>query len=116
MRIVIADDDSAVRELARVHLELAGHEIVGEADDGSEALRLVEQLHPDILVLDMMMPSVTGRGVLRTLAAGATSIIPAVVAYSAAHNEVAAAIELGADAAVLKNGDLTELVQAVDAF
>jgi chemotaxis response regulator CheB len=49
-----------VRDLVRVRLERAGHEIVGEATTGREAIGVVAALTPDVVVLDVMMPEMTG--------------------------------------------------------
>jgi DNA-binding NarL/FixJ family response regulator len=61
IRVVIADDHSLARRGIRSILEKSGWiEVVGEARDGEEALALVEQLHPDVLVLDYEMPRLNG--------------------------------------------------------
>ena len=66
MTIVLADDHPVVRGGLRALLEVElGAQIVGEAADGLAALRLVEQLHPDLLVLDLMMPGLSGLEVMR---------------------------------------------------
>jgi len=112
VRVLIAEDDEAVRELIRINIELAGHEVVGEATNGREALDLLQAERPDVLILDMMMPNMNGREVLEELCKaeydGTT-----VLAFSAAPTELDRAIELGADAAVLKTGDFDMLVDAL---
>ena len=70
VRILVADDNSAVRaQLARAIAAQADLELAGEAADGEEALRLVERLQPDLLLLDIVMPRLDGFGVLEALAA-----------------------------------------------
>jgi response regulator NasT len=66
-RIVVADDEAVIRMGVRCILEDAGHEIVGEASSGSEALRLVKELAPDLVLLDIRMPSMDGVEVARRL-------------------------------------------------
>ena len=62
LRVLVADDDAAVLA-AMVELCTAlGHEVVAEARDGAEALERVAQTHPDLLLLDIEMPSLTGLG------------------------------------------------------
>ncbi|MBT9589236.1 response regulator transcription factor [bacterium] len=61
MRILIADDHSVVRQGLRMFLELdAEIEVVGEARNGEEAMQLVEQLRPDVVLMDVLMPKVDG--------------------------------------------------------
>ncbi len=61
IRVLLADDHAVVRKGIREFLEEAGDiEVIAEAGDGREALRLVEQHRPDVAVLDIRMPEVTG--------------------------------------------------------
>jgi DNA-binding NarL/FixJ family response regulator len=61
IRIVIADDHSVVRQGLRMFLGLDPElEVVGEAADGAEALRLVHELHPDVVLMDLLMPVMDG--------------------------------------------------------
>jgi DNA-binding NarL/FixJ family response regulator len=68
IRVVLADDHQIVRQGVRALLERQGFEIVGEAEDGNEATRLVSQLHPDVAVLDIAMPSLNGIDAAREIA------------------------------------------------
>ena len=112
-QVVVADDDDGVRTLLRFNLELEGHEVVGEAADGSEALEVTCQQRPDVLVLDMMMPGKNGADVLRALSEYSRPDRPCVVAYSASPSHLELAGELGADRTVLKSGDMTDLLSVV---
>ena len=67
-RVLVVDDDPAVVRFAEVDLESSGHE-VRSAADGAEALAAVEAEHPDVVVLDVMMPILDGWGVLERLKA-----------------------------------------------
>ena len=61
IRILIADDHSVVRQGLRMFLELdAEIEVVGEAKNGEEAIQLVEQLRPDVVLMDLLMPKIDG--------------------------------------------------------
>ena len=113
VRVLIAEDDEAVRYLIRLNLELAGHDVVGEAESGKEALDQLADAKPDVLVLDMMMPGMNGREVLLQLADAIDQKVPMVIAFSAAPTELDRAMELGANAAVLKTGDFDMLVDAM---
>lgn len=64
IRILIADDDDGMRLIMRRFVEKAGgFQIVGEAKDGRELIRLNEQTHPQVILLDVEMPVNDGRGV-----------------------------------------------------
>ena len=82
-RVVLADDHPIVRASIRRLLEKADDiEVVGEAGDGIETIRLVEELAPDVLLLDVEMPGMKGFEVARRLmAAGASVRILALSAY-----------------------------------
>jgi DNA-binding NarL/FixJ family response regulator len=82
-RVVLADDHPIVRASIRRLLEKAGDiEVVGEAGNGIETIRLVEELSPDVLLLDVEMPGMKGFEVARRLrAAGTTVRILALSAY-----------------------------------
>ena len=83
IRVLLADDHPVTRDGIRNLLEKApGLVVVGEAGNGIEALRLVEELAPDVLLLDMEMPGLKGIDVARQLqAAGSTVRILALSAY-----------------------------------
>lgn len=58
--ILVVDDDDAIREVATVALQLIGHWSVHTAHSGTEAFRMARELQPDVMLLDVMMPSVDG--------------------------------------------------------
>ncbi len=60
LRILLADDHVVVRQGLRTLLERNGFEVVGEADDGQQAIQLAEKFHPDAAVLDVAMPVLNG--------------------------------------------------------
>ena len=114
--ILLVDDHSVVRRGLRAVLEaVPDFRVVGETGDGLEAVRLVEELRPQILVLDLMMPGVGGLEVARQV----THRFPAtrVVILSMHANEayVLEALRNGARGYVLKDAGGGELVQAVRA-
>jgi two-component system response regulator AlgR len=87
MRVLIVDDEPPARERLRSMLaESDGFDVVGEADHGEQALRLVDSLAPDIVLLDVRMPGVDGLEVARHLATAAT---PPAVIFTTAFDEYA---------------------------
>ena len=67
-RILVADDASFMRQMIREIVEAEGHEVVGEASDGIEAVEGFKELHPDLVTMDIVMPRRSGidavRGIL----------------------------------------------------
>ena len=59
-RILIADDTAMFRAMLRDSLERAGYEVVGEAQNGAEAIELFEELGPDLVAMDLVMPETNG--------------------------------------------------------
>jgi DNA-binding NarL/FixJ family response regulator len=79
--VVIVDDDSGFRSLARALLEAEGFDVVGEADDGASALAAVDLLHPRVVLLDIQLPGIDGFEVAERLAGAGDP--PVVVLVSA---------------------------------
>jgi DNA-binding NarL/FixJ family response regulator len=67
--VLIVDDHPSFRATARAMLELEGYEVVGEAEDGAAAVRAVEELRPDIVLLDVQLPDIDGFEVTNRLQA-----------------------------------------------
>ena len=77
--LLVADDDEDILTLVQLRLSRSGYEVV-VARDGEEALRLAQERHPDLAVLDWMMPKASGIEVLRAIRADAgTADIPVVL-------------------------------------
>ncbi len=68
LRVILADDHLLVRQGLRLVLEKEQIEVLGEASDGLEAIRLIQELRPEIAVLDLDMPGLDGLAVLREAA------------------------------------------------
>ncbi|MEI6776159.1 MAG: response regulator transcription factor [Chloroflexales bacterium] len=114
--IVLADDHPIVRQGIRTLLTAEpGYQVVGESADGLAAVRLVEQLQPAVLVVDLMMPGINGLEVTRRVCALPSP--PQVIVLSMHADEVYVldALRNGAAAYVLKENDTAQLISAVRA-
>jgi two-component system, NarL family, response regulator NreC len=112
--IVLADDHDVVRRGLQFILETeSDFDVVGEAADGLETVRIVEQLQPDVLVVDVMMPGLSGLEVSRRVAEVAPHTNVVVVSMYANEAYVMEAIQSGAKGYVLKNSTQDELIPAV---
>ena len=78
--VLIVDDHPSFRASARMLLEAEGFDVVGEANDGLSALRAVEELRPDVVLLDVQLPDIDGREVAVRLSANGSA--PAIVLTS----------------------------------
>ena len=65
--ILIVDDHPSFRRCARVLLEEDGFAVIGEAEDGADALQAIDRLHPDVVLLDVQLPDMDGFAVLERL-------------------------------------------------
>ena len=114
--IVLADDHQIVRQGLRRLLEAeAGFAVVGEASDGLEVADLVERLRPNVLVLDLMMPGLSGLDVTRQVVRRSPRTRVAILSMYSSVAYVAEALRNGAMAYVLKDAGGGELIGAIRA-
>jgi NarL family two-component system response regulator LiaR len=114
IRVILADDHAVVRQGIRRFLEEAGDiDVVAEASDGAEAVRLVEEHRPDVAVLDIRMPEVTGVEATRRIKARFPDTRVLVLTAYDDDPYVFALLEAGADGYVLKTASADQLVDAV---
>lgn len=113
VRVLLADDHAMVRLGFRLLLEGAGAEVIGEAANGEEALRLYAELHPDVLTMDVSMPGMGGLAALERLLAWDARA--RVVMLSAHCDEVVPtrALKLGARGYLCKQAAPEEFLKAV---
>ena len=111
---LVVDDDPDIALVCSLHLEGAGFEVV-EANNGQQALELAAVKHPDVVVLDYMLPDLDGVEVLRRLKADEdTAAIPVLMLTARTHKkDQAAAWEAGASDFMVKPFDGKEFVKAV---
>jgi len=113
IRLLLADDHALVRQSLKTLLEEEGFEVVGEASDGQSALEQTRSLEPDIVVMDIGMPTRNGLDAARAirLSCPATKII--VVTQHEEEGFIAAAVEAGVKGYILKSQTATELINAI---
>ena len=114
IRVVIADDHPAFRAGLRLMLsDVAGIEVVGEAQDGLDAIATVEELVPDVVVMDLRMPGVDGIQATRRLRDSARSTAVIVITMLEDDESLFAAMRAGARGYLLKGSEQDEIERAV---
>ncbi len=113
-KIILADDHPIVRRGLRAVLEAEkGFTLIAEAGDGLEAVRMVENLQPDILIADMMMPGLTGLEVTRQVKHRVPNTKVIILSMHATESYVLEALRNGANGYVLKDSAAEELIRAI---
>jgi DNA-binding NarL/FixJ family response regulator len=114
IRICLVEDQTIVREGIRALLRLSGDmEVVAEASDGAEAIEIIEQAKPDVVLLDLRMPKLDGVGVLRTLRERG-AIPPALILTTFDDDAMLFdAVRAGAKGWLLKDVSLQRLTNAI---
>ena len=112
-RIVIAEDEAIIRMDLREMLEEEGYEVVGEAADGDDAMRLAEQLRPDLVILDIVMPETDGLTAAEHIVEQELAAVLILTAFSH-RDKVARATRAGVMAYLVKPFDKSDLVPAIE--
>ena len=116
IRVAIADDNAQLREMVSQFLaRQSGMEICGTASNGVEAIRLVQEQEPDVLICDLIMPQMDGYTVLERLSAMELNKRPCVIALTALGRDdfIARAVDLGVSYYMVKPFDMTVLAQRI---
>jgi DNA-binding NarL/FixJ family response regulator len=115
LRVLLADDQPAILRMVRMILGEHSHlEVVGEAADGAEAVSMVATLKPDVVVLNVMMPKMSGFEAARQIHAQAPAVSIVILSTHKDDQFIAAARESGATGYVEKQFAGTELVNAIN--
>ena len=115
IRVVVSDDHPVVREGLRSYLESQGFDVVGEAGDGEEAIRVVRDVRPDVLLTDLVMPDVDGIEAIRRLRSEGQPVGILVLTSFSGSDQVIPAIQAGADGYLLKDSGPAALGDAIRA-
>jgi two-component system response regulator NreC len=113
IRVILADDHLIVRQGLRLVLEKEQIEVLGEASDGVEAIRLIQELLPEIAVLDLDMPGLDGLAVLREAARLSPQTRAIILTRHMEEPYAVEALRIGARGYVLKTQATTDLVAAI---
>lgn len=117
IRILIADDHPVFRQgLVSIFRTQPGFNIVGQASDGRQALQLLGDLSPDVLLLDLIMPGLGGLETLRELSSAGTPVRTIVLTASIAKEQIAQALQLGARGIVLKEAPTEIIFESIRAI
>ena len=111
-RLLVVDDDPTIREMLDMVLVSEGYEVV-TAPHGAAALRLLDQIHPDVIVLDMKMPVMDGWQFLRQYRQRPDPKAPVVV-LTAAQDDKRRAADVGANAYLAKPFAIDDLIRTLD--
>ena len=114
IRVLLVDDQNLVRQGVRSLLSLAeGIEVIGEASDGKQALEVIPKLNPDVVLMDMRMPVMSGLEALQALAR--TQSLPPTIILTTFDDDqlVLAGIKAGARGYLLKDVSLEQLAEAI---
>jgi DNA-binding NarL/FixJ family response regulator len=114
VRVVIADDHRLFRRgIAALLAAVEGVEVVGEAADGEQAVRLAVEVRPDVVLMDLQMPGAPGLDAIRRIRARAPEVHALVLTMFDDDDSVFAALRAGARGYVLKDADGDELVRSI---
>ena len=116
VRIVIADDHGSLRDLLRVAFELAGIAVVGETGNGDDAVTLVDEVDPDVVLMDVTMPGLDGITATRMIRDRHPGTLVVILTMHDDTTLVVNAVRAGAAAYLTKGYDIEEVVQTVRAL
>ena len=116
IRVLIADDHQVVRQGLRTFLELHDDiQVVGEAGDGLVAVEMAQQLHPDVILMDLVMPRLDGISATRQVKSSAVDIKVIALTSFTEDDKIFPAIQAGASSYLLKDISPDNLVEAIRA-
>jgi DNA-binding NarL/FixJ family response regulator len=115
VRVLVVDDHPIWRDGAARDLAEAGYDVVGTAGNGAQALRVAAATRPQVVLLDLHLPDLSGAEVTRQLLAVSPSVRVLMLSASGERQDVLDAVTAGASGYLLKSAQLAELVAAVRA-
>ena len=113
VRVVIADDHAMVREALRQAFERAGFAVVGEAADGEEAVAQAERHQPDVVLMDLSMPVLSGVAAAKRISGLVPSSAVVILSMLSDDTAVCSALAAGARGYLIKDSTMTDIVESV---
>lgn len=113
-RVLVVDDALLFQAALSAALDNAGFEVVGQADNGMAAVALAKDLQPDVVVLDVLMPGLSGLDVLDQILGAAADSRVVLLTSSESEEDMLTAIKAGARGYVIKDTPLPQLVQGIE--
>jgi len=113
-RILLVDDSAMTRFLLARFLTAGGHEIVGEAADGIEAIRMVREVAPDLVILDLIMPNMKGLQTLEEIKKVSPKTSVVMCTGDQQENNVREAVRKGASGFIVKPFDKVKVLAEVN--
>ena len=115
-RIVVADDSQTMRNFLRRTLIRAGHEVVGEAEDGFQAVQLYEKFKPDLIIIDIIMPELSGIEVIKQILELDANAKLLICSSMGQNYYVREAIEAGAKDFIKKPFNPSDIIEIVNKY
>jgi DNA-binding NarL/FixJ family response regulator len=112
-RVMVVDDHPMWRDSVARDLGEAGFDVVATAGEGAQALRIAAAVRPDVVVLDLQLPDISGVEVTRGLQAAYPAARVLILSASGEHRDVLDAVKAGATGYILKSASRAELLEAV---
>jgi DNA-binding NarL/FixJ family response regulator len=114
IRIILADDHSLIRQALRMSIEKQPDmEVVGEASDGEEAVTITQQLHPDVIIMDISMPKLNGIDACAKITKENTTVAILVLTIHSDSSTVQKVLNAGARGYVNKTASATQIIGAI---
>jgi two-component system chemotaxis response regulator CheY len=114
MKVVITDDSSTIRIKMACFLKGLGHSVIGEAENGYEAIKLVNETDPDLVTLDLVMPELDGLSALKAIRSQNRKVLIVMVSSAATRANEAAAQKAGANGFLKKPFDKGSLRKVLE--
>ena len=111
---VVADDHPALLGAVVSYLDASGFDVIGTAQDGARACSVIQELQPDVALVDFRMPRVSGTALVARLRAESPRVRLLVYTADAEENDVTAILSAGASGILLKEAPLIDLIRALN--